>query len=142
MMHCDLVSIGIFLRIIVSYLVITLIALQSMFAVAYSPVLHQEQQMEKHADDHFENHESKHHNVAELVQLALTENNDSVDDNHEHPSCEQGSSHQNHCHHSSLVYLDLQYILLLPTPLKSQQQPYQVVFSSQVSSPDFRPPIT
>jgi hypothetical protein len=136
------IFVGILLRLFVFYLVVTLIALQSMFAVAYSPALHQEQQIEKHADDHFENHEAKHHNLAELAQLALTESNGSVDNNHEHPSCEQGSSHQNHCHHSSLVYIDLQYTLLLATPLKNQQQPYQVVFSTQVSSPNFRPPIS
>jgi len=111
-----------------------------MFAVAYSPALHQEKQVESQVDEHFENHESKHHNVAELALLALTEDNGTFDDSHEHPSCEQ-SSHQNHCHHSSLVYIDLQHTIVLSAQAKSQQQPYQVVFSSQISSPDFRPPI-
>lgn len=134
---CLLVS---FLRILLSYLVITLIALQSMFAVAYSPALHQEKQVESHVDEHFVNHEAKHHNAAELALLALTEANGTVDDSHEHPSCEQ-SSHQNHCHHTSLVYIDLQHSILLLEQAKNQQQAYQAVFSSRVSSPDFRPPV-
>ena len=129
-----------FLRILVSYLVITLIALQSMFAVAYSPALHQEKQVESHVDEHFENHEAKHHSAAELALLALTEVNVNFDDSHEHPSCEQ-NSHQNHCHHTSLVYIDLQQIVSLPAQVKNQIPPYHVVFSSRISSPDFRPPI-
>lgn len=136
-----LLFLGMLVRLFLSYWVITLIALQSMFANAYSPALHQEQQIEKHANDHFENHEAKHHNLAELAQLALVENNGPEENNHEHPSCEQGSSHQNHCHHSSLVYIDLPFTFLIAIPLKNQQQPYQVIFSSQVSSPSFRPPI-
>jgi hypothetical protein len=110
-----------------------------MFAVAYSPALHQEKQAVEHVAEHFENHETKHHNAVELAFFAS--DNGALDDNHEHPSCEQ-SSHQNHCHHSSLVYLDLQHTILLPIQVKNQQQPYLVVFSSQIASPDFRPPIT
>lgn len=111
-----------------------------MFAVAYSPALHQEKEATS-ITEHFENHEAKHHSVAELAQLALAEDNGAVDEGHEHPSCEQSSSHQNHCHHSTLVYLDLQHTVLLPPQSKNQQQPYLVVFSSQIASPNFRPPI-
>jgi hypothetical protein len=109
-----------------------------MFAVAYSPVLHQEKQVGERVAEHFENHEAKHHNAVELALFTLDDG--AVDDNHEHPSCDQ-SSHQNHCHHSSLVYLDLQHTILLPVQVKNQQQPYLVVCSSQIASPNFRPPI-
>jgi len=112
-----------------------------MFAVAYSPALHQEKHTEERIIEHFENHEAKHHSALELAQLTLTANNGEVDDSHEHPSCEQSSNHQNHCHHTSLVYIDLLTITLLPAQVKNKQQPYQAVFSSQIASPNFRPPI-
>ena len=111
-----------------------------MFAAAYSPALHQDEQLESEITAHFENHEAKHHNVTELAQLTLAENNNPLDESHKHPSCER-SSHQNHCHHSSLVYIELQQNVLLPVHITNQKQSYLIDFTSRVSSPDFRPPI-
>ena len=110
-----------------------------MFAVAFSPALHQEEQVKKSAIEHFENHEAKHHSATELAQLTLFEGN-VLDDDHEHPSCDQ-SSHQNHCHHTSLVYIELQSSISLTVQVDNKIQRYHVTFSSRVSSPDFRPPI-
>jgi hypothetical protein len=109
-----------------------------MFAAAFSPAMHQDKQLESDITEHFENHEAKHHSLDELTQLSLTENDTS--DNHEHPSCEQ-SNHQNHCHHTSLVYIELQQNSLLPFLVNNQKQCYLFSLSSRVSSPDFRPPI-
>lgn len=111
-----------------------------MFAVAYSPALHLENQHQETLTEHFDNHETKHHNLIELAQLALTASDGAVDDNHEHPNCDQ-SSHQNHCHHTCLVYIDLQNTLSLAAQVKNITQPYHITFSSRVSSPNFRPPV-
>ena len=111
-----------------------------MFVVAYSPALHHEEQQQEALTAHFENHESKHHSIAVLAQLTLVAGEAFIDDSHEHPSCEQ-SSHQNHCHHSSLVYIDLHSSISLPLQPKNPIQSYQEAFVSRVSSPNFRPPI-
>lgn len=125
------------LRSMLCYLVIALIVLQSTFAVAYSLVPHQEVQSTKAMLEHLDNHEEKHHNSIELAQLAA---NSLSDENHEHPSCDQ-SNHQNHCHHTSLVYIDIQSRIALPAQVKNQIQPYYVALATRVSSPSLRPPI-
>jgi hypothetical protein len=113
-------------RIFFCSLVIILIALQSVNAIALINVSHQD----SHQD-------SDHHSDDELLIFQTQ----SLNGENEHSDVDHPDCHANHCHHSNLVYLDLLHAMVLSAQVKNQQQPYHVIFSSQIASPDFRPPI-
>jgi len=135
-----------FVRIFFCYIVVILIALQSVNAIAVINVSHQDSHQSSslknlahsHPADSQNNHQdSDHHSDDELLVLQTESlNGESEHSDADHPDC-----HANHCHHSNLVYLDLLHVVVLSAQFKNQQQPYHVVFSSQIASPDFRPPI-
>jgi hypothetical protein len=127
-----------FVRIFFCSLVIILIALQSVNAIAVINVSHQDSHQKSALESLAYSHQdSDHHNDDELLAFqteSLNGENDHSDA--DHPDC-----HANHCHHSNLVYLDLLHAMVLSAQVKNQLQPYHVIFSSEIESPDFRPPI-
>jgi len=137
---------ALFVRIFFCYIVVILIALQSVNAIAAMNVSHQGSHQKSplnslahsHQGDRQSNHQdSDHHSDDELLAFQA----ESLNGENEHSDADHPDCHANHCHHSNLVYLDLLHALLLSAQVKNQQQPYHVIFSSQIASPDFRPPI-
>ncbi len=118
------------MRIFVSYLVVVLIALQSIFSILDTAATHQSSHQE-----------SDHHSAVELASLHAQL--DSVDNSHanhneadDHPDC-----HQSHCHHGNIVFVELKTPHIFAKQNISQLSLADSFFVSYFISPDLRPPI-
>jgi hypothetical protein len=111
------------LKLFVSYFIVVLIALQSVFAIADTSTAHQVNHQSIHQA-------SDHHSKAELNELQTNEHNDT------HPDC-----HQSHCHHGAIVYIEVGSLLLLETFNDKHRLTPKTLFLSNSASPDLRPPI-
>jgi hypothetical protein len=118
------------LRLLFCYLIILAIALQSAVAIAEIGVTHTNMNQSIHASSH---QDSDHHSQDELA-ITLTDNASHSDA--DHPDC-----HANHCHHSSLVYIDVAALLFFHRPLANHVIDKSFASSSFQISPDLRPPI-
>lgn len=128
------VSIGLFMRLFCCYLIILLIALQSINVIAANSISHQEHHQNTYSSNH---QDSDHHSEIELLFIAEKALNDGASHSEaDHPDC-----HANHCHHSNLVYLDLSTQLYLFKPLEKQLFNKTVLFNSLLITPFSRPPI-
>ncbi len=126
------------MRIFFCYIVVILIALQSVNAIAVINVSHQDSHQKSPLKSLAHSHQdSDHHSLDELSAFQT----ESLSGESEHSDADHPDCHANHCHHSNLVYLDLLHAMVLSAQVKNQQQPYHVIFSSQIASPNFRPPI-
>ncbi len=95
-------------RVVFSYLVVILIAMQSVMAIA----------------DTHNSHEKSHHSSEHYsIDSETSNSNHSEVDNH--PDC-----HQSHCHHGSLVYIDLPTSLNLAMLDNQHVSPHLFDFSS------------
>lgn len=113
------------LKTLVSYIVVILIAMQSVLAIADTDTSHQATHQNIHQA-------TDHHSLAELSTLDL----DDTQHLDTHPEC-----HQNHCHHSSMVYIELDSLLLLNTFNYQEVAIRNQLFISYSATPDVRPPI-
>lgn len=109
-------------RIFCFYIVIILIALQSVNAISAINDIHQD---------------SDHHNEAELLAFQTQ----AVDGQSTHSDADHPDCHSNHCHHSNLIYLDLSSQVYLSNTIDKQVINKTVLFNSLPVSPDSRPPI-
>lgn len=130
------------MRIFCCYIVIILIALQSVSAIAAINVTHQDSHQLTHNNAHLKNtahthQDSDHHSAQELLAFqAQSLDGESTHSDADHPDC-----HSNHCHHSNLVYLDLSSSVSLLNTIEKQAISTAVAFHSLPISPDLRPPI-
>ncbi len=133
-------------RIFCCYIVIILIALQSVSAIAAVNVdhqdnyqnSHQKNMAHSHQGDRQSNHQdSDHHSEQELLALQLQ----SLDGENAHSDADHPDCHSNHCHHSNLIYLDLSSLVSLLNTIENQAISTAVAFHSLPISPDLRPPI-
>jgi len=129
---------ALFVRIFFCSLVIILIALQSVNAIAVINVSHQDSHQNSQLKSLTHSHQDSDHHSDDELLIFQTQ---SLNGEKEHSDVDHPDCHANHCHHSNLVYLDLLHAMVLSAQVKNQQQPYHVIFSSQIASPDFRPPI-
>ncbi len=130
------------MRIFFCYVVIILIALQSVNAIAAINVSHQDSHQLTHKNAHLNNtahshQDSEHHTEQELLAFqSQALNGETPHSDADHPDC-----HSNHCHHSNLVYLDLSSSVSLLNTIEKQAISTAVAFHSLPISPDLRPPI-
>ncbi len=110
---------------LVSYIVVILIAMQSVLAIADTDTAHQTTHQNIHQA-------TDHHSLAELNVLNL-------DDMQHHDS--HGECHQNHCHHSSMVYIELNSLLLFDSLNYQEIAGHNPLFISYSAMPNVRPPI-
>ncbi|MCP4321504.1 MAG: hypothetical protein GY787_06570 [Alteromonadales bacterium] len=137
---------ALFVRIFCCYIVIILIALQSVSAIAAVNASHQESHQFTHKNahlkttnhSHLNNHQdSDHHSEQELLAFqAQALDGENTHSDADHPDC-----HSNHCHHSNLVYLDLSSSVALLNTTEKQVINTTTAFNSLPISPDLRPPI-
>ena len=118
------------MRIFVSYLVVVLIALQSVLSIPDTATTHQS----SHQD-------SDHHSAVELASLyTQLESADNSHANHneadDHPDCRQS-----HCHHGAIVFVELEAPYAFAKQMVSQLSLAERFFVSYFISPDLRPPI-
>lgn len=133
-------------RIFCCYIVIILIALQSVNAIAAISPSHNDSHQNSHLSAHQKNlahsyqrkhQDSDHHSAAELLALQTQVlDGESIHSEVDHPDC-----HANHCHHSNLIYLDLLSQVHLSNTIDKQVINKTVLFNSLPISPDSRPPI-
>jgi len=129
-------------RIFFCYVVVILIALQSVNAIAAINDSHQDSHQLTHKNAHLENithshQDSEHHTEQELLAFqSKALNGDTPHSDADHPDC-----HSNHCHHSNLIYLDLSSFMNLSITIDKQVINKAVLFNSLPISPDSRPPI-
>ncbi|OUR62779.1 hypothetical protein A9Q74_03670 [Colwellia sp. 39_35_sub15_T18] len=122
------------MRIFVSYLVVVLIALQSVLSIPDTATTHQSSHQASHQ-------ESDHHSAVELASLyTQLESADNSHANHneadDHPDC-----HQSHCHHGAIVFVELEAPYAFAKQMVSQLSLAERFFVSYFISPDLRPPI-
>jgi len=129
-------------RIFFCYVVIILIALQSVNAIAAINISHQDSHQLTHKKSQLKNtayshQDSDHHTEQELLAFqSQALNGDNTHSDADHPDC-----HSNHCHHSNLIYLDLSSFMILSITIDKQVINKKVLFNSLPISPDSRPPI-
>lgn len=134
------------MRIFFCYIVVILIALQSVTAIAAINTSHQDSHQNSHLLNTAHAHQgsqqdkhqhSKHHSEQELLAFqANSLNGESGHSDVEHLDC-----HSNHCHHSNLVYLDFSSSVSLLNTIENQVINKTFLFNSLPISPDLRPPI-
>ena len=141
-------SVSLSVRMLCFYIVIILIALQSVSAIVAINDSHQNSHLSSHQqsnsnqsqsqDLHQSNHQdSDHHSEAELLAFqAQALDGEPVHSDADHPDC-----HSNHCHHNNLIYLDLSSQVYLSNTMDKQVINKTVIFNSLPVSPDSRPPI-
>ncbi|PKG81332.1 hypothetical protein CXF85_17805 [Colwellia sp. 75C3] len=144
---------SLFVRTFCFYIVITLIALQSVNAISAINDSHQDSHQSSQQNSHLSSHQqniahsyqdfqvnhqdSDHHSEAELIAFQTqTLDGQSTHSDADHPDC-----HSNHCHHSNLIYLDLSSQVHLSITTDKQVINKAVLFNSLPVSPDSRPPI-
>ncbi len=120
------------LKILVSYIIVVLIALQSVFSIFDTTTTHQYSHEQLHQ-------ESDHHSAIGLSDLLIQPDDD--ENNHsnngeKHPDC-----HQSHCHHGSIVFVELDIKQSFDKQDVSQLTLMESFFISYFISPDLRPPI-
>jgi len=125
-------------RTIFCYIVVILIALQSVNAIAAINASHQNSHQDSHLKNIAHSHQdSDHHSEQEFIALqAQTVDGEPSHSDADHPDC-----HSNHCHHSNLVYLDLSSAVQLLNSIEKQVITNTILFNSLPISPDSRPPI-
>jgi len=115
------------MRFYLSLVIALLVALQSVVAIAEVNNSHLSAHSEQSVHSS-EDHVSEHHANSEVL---------SQDHDHdEHPDC-----HQNHCHHSNLIFIELSPLVLFCHHVHKQLSSKQITFASLALSPGFRPPI-
>lgn len=152
--------VGLFVRIFCFYIVIILIALQSVNAISANSGSHDDDHQGSHSSSHQQSHQNSHqnadlshnlsshssvhpnshHSAAELLAFqaqALAGELEHSDA--DHPDCHH--SHCHHSHHSSLVYLDLSAKVHLSKTVDKQVINKNALFNSLLISPASRPPI-
>ncbi|MCW8833667.1 MAG: hypothetical protein OQK09_13840 [Colwellia sp.] len=122
------------MKVFVSYMVVVLIALQSVFSILDTTTTHQYTHELVHQD-------SDHHTASELATLVT--HLDSEESNHsnqskgeKHPDC-----HQSHCHHGPMLFVELEAIRTFVKQNVSQSISMSNFFISYFLTPDLRPPI-
>lgn len=134
------------MRIYFCYIIIILIALQSVSAIAAINTSHQDPHQLTHKNAHSQNtthslqgkhQDSDHHTEQELLAFQAQ----SLDGENTHSDADHPDCHSNHCHHSNLVYLDLSSSVPLLHTIEKQAINTAVLFNSLPLSPDSRPPI-
>ena len=129
-------SVDLFVRILCCYIVIILIALQSINTIASINITHQDSHQNSHSDAN--NHQdSDHHSEAELLAFQTQ----AIDGEPAHSEADHPDCHSNHCHHSNLIYLDLSSQVHLSNTIDIQVINKTATFNSLPISPDSRPPI-
>jgi len=135
-----------FVRIFCCYIVIILIALQSVSAIAAISASHQEPHQLTHKNahltmtdhSHLNNHQdSDHHSAQELLAFQAQ----SLDGENTHSDADHPDCHSNHCHHSNLIYIELSSLMNLSMTIDKQVINKAVSFNSLPICPDSRPPI-
>ena len=123
------------MRIFCCYIVIILIALQSINAIA---AINNHQDSHQSTYEHEGMHQdSDHHSEAELLVFQVQAlDGETTHSDADHPDC-----HANHCHHSNFIYFDLNSQIHLSITIDKQVINKIVLFNSLVIRPDFRPPI-
>jgi len=117
------------MRLFIAYMVVILIALQSVFSIPDTAATHQS----SHQD-------SDHHSAAELASLYTQP--DSLDNSHEHNEADDHPDcHQSHCHHGVIVFVELKTPYAFAKQMVSQLPLADRFFISYFISPDLRPPI-
>jgi len=119
---------------------IIMITLQPVLALADTASAHQDIHMDMHS-------ERDHHGEAELALLSghmlasdngTLANSTSIEDHAdaEHPDC-----HQSHCHHTAIVYLEINTATLCAIRTFIAATNLEDSFNSTLVSPNLRPPI-
>ncbi len=122
------------MRIFVSYMVVVLIALQSVFSILDTVTTHQySYELSHQVNDH--------HAHIELVSLytqlgGLDDSHIDHNESEDHPDC-----HQGHCHHGTTVFVELETLHSFAKQNVSQLTLANRFFVSNFISPDLRPPI-
>jgi hypothetical protein len=138
------------LKIIVSYLFVVLVALQSILAIADThndnatemdhaltttkPISHHEHQ-HLLANQANLSEGNTHLFSAEIIEITYHLDNDKHDED-QHVEC-----HHSHCHHASAVYLSVSHDEYTSYLQNEKIQLAHLIANSPVISPDLRPPI-
>ncbi len=118
------------MRIFVSYLIVVLIALQSIFSILDTATTHQASHQE-----------SDHHLAVELSNLSTQFDGVADSDANHHETDEHPDCHQSHCHHGTMVFVALEKQAMLSKQNVSQLSLADSFFVSYFIRPDLRPPI-
>ncbi len=130
------------MRIFFCYVVVILIALQSVNAIAAINLSHQDSHQLTYKNAHLKNtahshQDSDHHSEQELLAFQAQ----SLDGENTHSDADHPDCHSNHCHHSNLIYIELSSLMNLSITIDKQVINKTVLFNSLPISPDSRPPI-
>lgn len=150
--------VSLLVRIFCFYIVIILIALQSVNTISAINNSHQQSHQYGHQntqkDSHLSSHQSRvthgyqskrqgnhqdsdHHSEVELLAFQTQAlDGKSVHSDADHPDC-----HANHCHHSNFIYIDLSSQMYLSKTVDKQIIKKNALFTSLFFSPVSRPPI-
>ena len=157
---------SLFVRIFCFYLIIILIALQSVNAISAMNNRHQQSHQYGHQNTHqktgssanlsaevsinspynqpditnqypSKHQDSDHHSEAELLAFQAQ----ALAGELEHSDADHPDCHANHCHHSHLIYLDLPSQIYLSKAADKKVIKQNVLFNSLLISPISRPPI-
>lgn len=148
--------VSLFVRTFCFYIVIILIALQSVNAISANSESHDDDHQGSHSSSHQQSHQNadlshnlsshssvhpnSHHSAAELLVFQTQ----ALAGELEHSDADHPDCHANHCHHShqsNLVYLDLSAKVHLSKAVDKQVINKNVLFNSLLISPASRPPI-
>lgn len=130
------------MRLFFCYVVVILIALQSMNTISAMNDSHegtQESSILKSNTHTYQgkHQDSDHHSDEELLAFE----SQSLDGKSAHSDADHPDCHSNHCHHGNLIYLDLFYQVRLIAITDIQVIGKTDLFKSLPTSPSYRPPI-